>query len=81
MSERGIPYVEYLYQALASNEGLVLTSTDPSYVIRQLKEAKIKSLEEQFTCLEIIPSPTTPSEIWILKNAEPSTGESNSQLV
>jgi len=69
MSDRGLPYLEYLYQALATKEGLVLSSTDPAYSLRKLKEAKIISLEEQFDCLEIIPSPTTPNEIWIMKNA------------
>lgn len=69
MSDRGLPYLEYLYQALSSPEGLVLHSTDPAYVIRKLKETKLISLEDAFDVLQIIPSPTTDGEIWILKNA------------
>lgn len=68
----GIPFVEYLYQAVATNHGLVLRSSDPAYVIRKLKEAKLVSLDTSLECLSIIPSISTEGEIWIVKNAEPS---------
>lgn len=69
MSVNGLPYLEYLHQALATNEGLVLDATDVPYVVRKLKEAKLLSLDPAFEVLEIIPSPSTDGQIWILKNA------------
>lgn len=67
------PYVEYLYQALNTLEGLVLRSSDPAFVIRKLKEAKLLSLDDTLACLTIIPSPTSDGEIWIMKNEQPPT--------
>lgn len=72
MPMNGLPYLEYLYQALATNEGLVLDTTDVPYVVRKLKEAKLLSLDESFEVLEIIPSPSTDGQVWILKNAKPT---------
>lgn len=68
-----LPYLEYLHQALATNEGLVLDTTDVPYVIRKLKEAKLLSLDPAFEVLEIIPSPSTEGQVWISKNAKPPT--------
>jgi hypothetical protein len=68
----GLPYLEYLHQALATPEGLVLETNDVPYVTRKLKEAKLLSLDPAFEVLEIIPSPSTNDQVWILKNAKPS---------
>lgn len=73
MSVNGLPYLEYLHQALATSEGLVLESTDVPYLIRRLKEAKLLSLDPAFEVLEIIPSPSTEGQVWVLKNEKPST--------
>lgn len=67
-----LPYVEYLHQALATDEGLVLETTDVPYVVRKLKEARLLSLDPAFEVLEIIPSPSTDGQVWILKNAKPT---------
>ena len=68
-----LPHLELFYQALSTPEGLVIHSTNPAFTIRKLKETKLISLEDAFDCLQIIPSPTTEGEIWILKNAEQTT--------
>lgn len=67
-----LPHLELLYQALSSSEGLVVHSTDAAFTIRKLKETKLISLEDAFDSLQIIPSPTTEGEIWIMKNASVS---------
>lgn len=78
MSDRAHPYLEYLYQALNTPEGLVLGSTDVPYTIRKLKEADTTALEPDFD-FTIIPSPTTEGEIWILKNGKPPAGDKDSK--
>lgn len=78
MSDRAHPYLEYLYQALNTPEGLVLSATDVPYVIRKLKEADAMALEPDFDFL-IIPSPTTEGEIWVLKNGKPTPREKDAE--
>jgi len=61
-----LPYGEYLYQAAATECGLVLRTNDVPYVIRKLKDAQ-SGLGDDDLDLAIFPSPIVEGDIWIIK--------------
>lgn len=58
--------VEFLYQAVASEAGIVL-STDDANRLRQ-KLYALRKGQEQFACLSFVISPFNGVDLWIVNN-------------
>jgi len=62
--------VSLLFQAAASEHGLVIETSDPDLLRQQLYKARRQDLES-FGELSFVISPAAPStELWIVKNAK-----------
>lgn len=62
-------YLEFLYDALVSQFGIVLAVDDPDRVKQALYRARQKSGESSLAGLQIRVSPVLPrEELWIVKN-------------
>ena len=61
----------YLYQALETKWGIVLTTDNPNVLRARLYRARANLQDPDLARLQIRPSPHAPeSEIWIIKGEE-----------
>ena len=61
-----LPVVEILYQALASEHGIVVTTDNVRLLKQRLYAARKK--DEDLACITLATSPTNPNgEIWLVK--------------
>lgn len=66
-------YVEFLYRALESRIGIVVSTTDPKLLQQKLYAARRESQNPDFGALTFALSRTKPeSELWIVKKALPN---------
>jgi hypothetical protein len=60
--------LELWYQALAEPIGLVIETNNPDRYKARLYRAREESGDPALKALSIVQSPTTPNQIWIIKN-------------
>lgn len=58
--------LEHWYSALASPHGIKLSVSDIPTAQRKLYAARADSHDETLKVLALVPSPSTPNEIWII---------------
>lgn len=75
--------LEYWYSALASPHGIKLSVSDIPTAQRKLYAARADACDESLKVLALVPSPSTPNEIWIIHAPKRvrSVTESNDQSV
>lgn len=67
-------YLSYLYQAMASDKGIVVAFSNVQLGQAKLYRARALSGDPDLKILQIRPSPVSPDEeIWIIKGAENGT--------
>ncbi len=60
--------LSYLYQALESTYGIVLTTDNPRILRARLYRARASAQDPDLARLQFRPSPDTPeTELWIIK--------------
>lgn len=63
--------LEYLYEALASEAGKVIVTSDVEKLRQNLYKARREALDPELDQLALIPSPTNPTgELWIVKKGK-----------
>lgn len=73
MSSPPYPLLQFLYDALAAEWGVVVATDDPERLRQKLYP--LRKADEVFTPLAFIISPFNPSgELWIVKKEQPSEG-------
>lgn len=63
--------VEYWYNALRSERGVVIFSTEREKARQRLYAARAEAADPALEALSLVLSPTDPNEIWIVKKAPP----------
>ena len=63
--------LEYLYAALRSPHGVCLQTDDVERLRAKLYACRKAALDPELDCLSILPSPTDPSQLWIIKKGTP----------
>lgn len=61
------PILSLWYQALQSEYGIVVFTSDPDRFIQKLYRARAQAGDERLNKISIKRSPTTEDEIWLLK--------------
>lgn len=59
--------IEFWYQALAADVGIVITTDDPTRCIQKLYAARKEAGDLELDSISIVRSPTNPVEIWLVK--------------
>lgn len=59
--------LEYLYEALASAKGIKLSVSDMEAAKRRLYKARADACDPDLEQLALVPSPTSSTELWILR--------------
>ena len=64
--------LEHWYNALRSDRGVVLRTTDREALRQKLYAARRDAADEALTPLSIVLSPTANDEVWIIKKGAPN---------
>jgi len=65
--------LEFLYQALNSNLGIILSTNNPEALRQQLYKARREAQDSTLDSLSIRISPVSPKdEVWIVKDGQKS---------
>lgn len=67
-------FLEYLYDALRSPRGIVLRTNDVERLRAKLYATRKETLDPDLEVLSFIPSPTDPSELWLVRKGAPNAG-------
>lgn len=62
--------MEYLYQALRSERGICLQVSDPEKARSRLYTERRNAQDPDLDILSLVPSPTDPTQLWIVKRAK-----------
>lgn len=63
------PLLAHLYEALASEFGKVVLTSDIEYLRQQYYKVRRGANDPALEVLTFTPSPTNPEELWIIKRA------------
>lgn len=62
--------IEYLFEALVADIGIVVECDQPEKLIRKLQKTRLDNISK-FKELKIVLSPTSPkNEVWIMKEKQ-----------
>lgn len=59
--------LEFLYEALRSEHGICLQTSDVTSLRAKLYTVRKAALDPDLDCLSFQPSPTDPNQLWITK--------------
>lgn len=62
--------LEYWYAALASTRGVKIRVSDLATAQRRLYKARADAADPSLESLALVPSPTSPEELWIVKRTK-----------
>ena len=66
-------FLEYLYAALRSPNGVCLQCSDIEWLRQKLYACRKAALDPELDCLSFQPSPNDPCQLWITKKG-PANG-------
>lgn len=61
-------YIEYWYQALAMERGVVLKTDNPKLLIAKLYAARKAAMDPDLDALSIVLAPLSHDQVWIIRN-------------
>lgn len=61
-------YIEYWYQALAMERGVVLKTDNPKLLVAKLYAARKAAMDPDLEVLSIVLSPLASDQVWIIRN-------------
>lgn len=65
--------IEFWYQALASECGIVLTTDNPARLIQYLYRARTDAQDPDLQVISVCQSPVNPSHLWLVKRGRSAT--------